>query len=224
MTVSEYAVRLSDLARHAPALVAIVRERVRRFIEGIHPSIRISMVRELETDISYQQVVSISWRLKGMLTRDRQERETKKSRESSTYSGTRAPAVVVFRSLLGSRPIHSTLLDASGILVPSRPQEPYYAPTVSSVPPVRGAFSADLPGMPPDRDIDFGIDLLPDTRPIPIPPHRMAPPELKELKEQLHELLDKGVIRPSVSPWGAPVLTYNQADPEGCSVQVDREV
>ncbi|XP_070005398.1 uncharacterized protein [Nicotiana sylvestris] len=62
-------------------------------------------------------------------------------------------------------------------------------------------FPADLPGMPPDIDIDFGIDLVRGTQPISIPPYRMAPAELKELKDQLQELLDKGFIRPSVSPW-----------------------
>ncbi|XP_070057888.1 uncharacterized protein [Nicotiana tomentosiformis] len=67
MTVLEYAVRFSDLTRHAPALVATVRERVRRFIEGLHPSIRLSVARELEMDISYQQVLSIPRRLEGML-------------------------------------------------------------------------------------------------------------------------------------------------------------
>ncbi|XP_070050528.1 uncharacterized protein [Nicotiana tomentosiformis] len=60
MTVSEYAVCFSDLARYVLALVATVRERVRRLIEGLHPNIRISMDRELEMDISYQQVVSIA--------------------------------------------------------------------------------------------------------------------------------------------------------------------
>ena len=53
-------------------------------------------------------------------------------------------------------------------------------------------FPADLPGMPPDRDIDFCIDLEPSTRPISIPPYRMAPAELRELKAQLQELLNKG--------------------------------
>src|SRR5688572_25241435 len=67
-------------------------------------------------------------------------------------------------------------------------------------------FPEDLPGIPPKREIDFGIDLLPVTNPISIPPYRMAPAELKELKEQLKDLLDKGFIRPSKSPWGAPVL------------------
>ena len=60
-------------------------------------------------------------------------------------------------------------------------------------------FPADLPGMPPDRDIDFCIDLEPGSRPISIPPYRMAPAELRELKAQLQELLNKGFIRPSAS-------------------------
>ncbi|WMV57878.1 hypothetical protein MTR67_051263 [Solanum verrucosum] len=67
-------------------------------------------------------------------------------------------------------------------------------------------FPEDLPGVPPEREIDFGIDILPDTQPISIPPYRMAPVELKELKEQLKDLVDKGFIRPSVSPLGTPVL------------------
>ncbi|XP_049381296.1 uncharacterized protein LOC125845822 [Solanum stenotomum] len=73
-------------------------------------------------------------------------------------------------------------------------------------------FPNDLPGVPPEREIDFGIDLLPDTQPISIPPYRMAPAELKELKEQLRDLLEKGFIRPSQSPWGAPVLFVKKKD------------
>ena len=61
-------------------------------------------------------------------------------------------------------------------------------------------FPNDLSGIPPEREINFGIDLLPDTNPISISPYRMAPSELKELKVQLKYLLDKGFIRPSISP------------------------
>ncbi|XP_070005033.1 uncharacterized protein [Nicotiana sylvestris] len=88
-------------------------------------------------------------------------------------------------------------------------------PTVESVSVVRNCpdvFSADLPGMPSDRDIDFGIDLLSDTHPISIPPYHMDLVELKELKKQLLELIDKGFIWPSVSPWGAPVLFVKKKD------------
>ncbi|XP_019224223.1 PREDICTED: uncharacterized protein LOC109205913 [Nicotiana attenuata] len=72
-------------------------------------------------------------------------------------------------------------------------------PTLQSVPIVNEfpeVFPEDLPRVPPDREIDFGIDLLPGTKSISIPPYRMAPAELKELKVQLKDLLDKGFIRP----------------------------
>ncbi|XP_050943939.1 uncharacterized protein LOC127150339 [Cucumis melo] len=73
-------------------------------------------------------------------------------------------------------------------------------------------FPDDLSGLPPDREIEFTIELLPGTAPISQAPYRMAPSELKELKMQLQELVDKGYIRPSVSPWGAPVLFVKKKD------------
>ena len=66
--------------------------------------------------------------------------------------------------------------------------------------------------MPPVREVKFGIDLIPGTAPISIAPYRMAPAELKELKSQLQELTDKGFVRPSFSPWGAPVLFVKKKD------------
>nr|XP_033517133.1 uncharacterized protein LOC117281403 [Nicotiana tomentosiformis] len=88
-------------------------------------------------------------------------------------------------------------------------------PALHSVPVVREfpeVFPDDLPGLPPERIIDFGIDLMPGTQPISIPPYRIAPAELNELREQLKDLLDKGFIRPSVSPRGAPVLFVKKKD------------
>ena len=61
-------------------------------------------------------------------------------------------------------------------------------------------FPEDLPGLPPDKELEFEIELLPGSTPISIPSHRMAPVELKELKTQLKDLVDKGFIRPSASP------------------------
>ena len=61
-------------------------------------------------------------------------------------------------------------------------------------------FPDKLPRLPPKRVIDFGIQLHPGTSPIAMTPHRMAPVELQELRVQLHELLDKGLIKPSTSP------------------------
>ncbi|VVA28743.1 Hypothetical predicted protein, partial [Prunus dulcis] len=73
-------------------------------------------------------------------------------------------------------------------------------------------FPDDLPGLPPEREIEFTIELLPGTNPIYQTPYRMAPAELRELKIQLQELVDLGFIRPSVSPWGAPVLFVRKKD------------
>ena len=67
-------------------------------------------------------------------------------------------------------------------------------------------FLDELPGMPPDHDVEFIIDLIPGTAPIAKRPYRMPADELVELKKQLRELQDKGYIRSSSSPWGAPVL------------------
>ena len=67
-------------------------------------------------------------------------------------------------------------------------------------------FLEDLRGLLPDREIEFTIELVPSTAPISKAPYSIAPTELKELKVQLQELLDKGFIQPSFSPWGVPVL------------------
>ena len=67
-------------------------------------------------------------------------------------------------------------------------------------------FPEKLPRLFPDREIEFGIDVPSGTQPISIPLYRMAPLELRELKVQLQDLLGKGFICPSTSPWGAPIL------------------
>ena len=71
--------------------------------------------------------------------------------------------------------------------------------TLSSVQ-ICGCFPDELPGLPPQRVVDFGIELHPGITPISMTPHRMAPVELQKLRVQLQELLDKGFIRPSTSP------------------------
>ena len=70
----------------------------------------------------------------------------------------------------------------------------------------------ELLGVPPKREMDLSIEVVQGKTPISRAPYRMAPIELKELKTQLRELLDKGFIRPSVSPWGAPVLFVKKKD------------
>ncbi|GKF69233.1 hypothetical protein Tco_0202290, partial [Tanacetum coccineum] len=70
----------------------------------------------------------------------------------------------------------------------------------------------DLPGLPPTRQVEFQIDLVPGVTPVARAPYRLAPSEMKELSEQLKDLSDKGFIRPSSSPWGAPILFVKKKD------------
>nr|GEU47267.1 putative reverse transcriptase domain-containing protein [Tanacetum cinerariifolium] len=73
-------------------------------------------------------------------------------------------------------------------------------------------FPKDLPGLPPPREVEFKIELVPGAAPVACTPYRLAPSEMKELAKQLQELSDKGFIRPSSSPWGAPVLFMKKKD------------
>jgi hypothetical protein len=82
-------------------------------------------------------------------------------------------------------------------------------PVVNEFPDV---FPEDLSGMPPDRDIEFVIELKPSTVPIYKTPFRMTTPELDELKEHIKELLEKGFIHPSSTLWGAPVIFVPKKD------------
>nr|GFA87715.1 retrotransposon protein [Tanacetum cinerariifolium] len=96
--------------------------------------------------------------------------------------------------------IHDTTSDVSSI---------HDQPIVSEFPDV---FPDELPGIPPVREVEFNIELIPGAEPISKTLYRMAPIELKELKDQLQELLERGFIHPSVSPWGAPVLFVQKKD------------
>ncbi|GJX76357.1 putative reverse transcriptase domain-containing protein [Tanacetum coccineum] len=73
-------------------------------------------------------------------------------------------------------------------------------------------FPEDLPGLPPTRQVEFQIDLIPGIAPVARAPYRLTPSEMKEFSKQLKELFDKGFIRPSSSPWGAPVLFVKKKD------------
>jgi hypothetical protein len=89
------------------------------------------------------------------------------------------------------------------------------SPDLASIPMVYvflDVFPEDLPGLPPDQDVEFITDLEPGTAPISRCPYRMAPKELAEIKKQLEELLEKGFICPSSSPWGCPAIFMKNKD------------
>ena len=73
-------------------------------------------------------------------------------------------------------------------------------------------FPDEIPGVPPEREVELAIDLVPGTRPVSMAPYMMSASELLELREQLEELLEKKIVRPSVSLWGAPVFLVKKKD------------
>ncbi|CAN6459048.1 unnamed protein product [Victoria cruziana] len=88
-------------------------------------------------------------------------------------------------------------------------------PKVREIPVVQDytdVFPEKLSGLPPEREIEFTIELMSGVQLISKAPYRMAPVELEELKKQIQELMDKGFIRRSMSPWGAPVLFVKKKD------------
>jgi len=99
--------------------------------------------------------------------------------------------------------------DRMSLLMPSDPvllvaTHVEASPDLASIPVVcefPDVFPKDLPRLPPERDVEFSIELEPDTAPIPRHPYRMALKELAEMKKQLEELLEKGFIHPSSLPW-----------------------
>ena len=84
--------------------------------------------------------------------------------------------------------------------------------SVSKMNEFQDVFPKDLPWIPLEREIYFGVDIYPRTKPISFPPYKMALVEIKELKVQLKDLLYKGFIKPRISPWGALVLFVKKKD------------
>ncbi|XP_070055755.1 uncharacterized protein [Nicotiana tomentosiformis] len=148
-----------------------------------HATSLVSTVRE--------RVVEITRRLESIQGWEMEDREAKRPRCSGGIMGSYFAGKICHRRGFISRPVQYALQGCT--------------PTIELVPLVRGfpdVFPADLLGIPPDRDIDFGIDLVSGTQPISIPPYCMALVEFMELKEHLQDLLDNGFIMPGVSPCG----------------------
>jgi len=110
--------------------------------------------------------------------------------------------------------------DRMSLLVPSDPVLPVAAharasPDLTPIPVVcefPDVFPEDLLGLPPDREVEFSIELEPSTAPISRCLYHMAPRELAEMKKQLEELMEKGFIRPSSSPWGCSTIFVKKKD------------
>ncbi|WRX28627.1 Retrotransposon gag domain - like 10 [Theobroma cacao] len=257
MTVSEYDIKFTQMARYAPYLLSIEEMKIQRFVYGlIEPLFRAVASRDFKT---YSIIVDCARRIKMRINESRAVRDRVKRAKIEGYQGRRdfnsgvsssnrqgpqrdsrlpqkgsdSPGVSIgvgqrtFNAGRWNCPMaHQSQGFAHGSSQPAS-SAPSVATSsdweasgsrgvvrvtqakvgdisqVSVVNKLKDVFPEELPGLPLEREIEFCIDLTLDTRPISIPPYRMAPTELKELKCQLEDLLDKGFIRPSISPWGA---------------------
>jgi hypothetical protein len=113
---------------------------------------------------------------------------------------------------------HEEVLLSIPVAIPAKPFGRIYEaiiPKIQDIPVVcefPDVFPEDLPGLPPERDVEFVIELKPGTTPISRRSYQMPPNELAELKTQLQDLMEKGFIRPSSSPWGCPAIFVKKKD------------
>ena len=202
LSVAKYEKEFSHLSKYAPELVLTEAFRCRQFENGLHDSIK----RYLEPMTSLQQLdfyhlVQATMKIERLEMSNKERSQKKKfSRGASSSSGQRARRFI--------RKGYETFL---AIILDSKRGQV----DVEKIPVVReflDVFPEELPGIPLEREVDLAIEIVPEIVPMFRAPYRMAPRQLKELKSQLQEILDKGFIRPSVSPWGSPVLFVKKKD------------
>jgi hypothetical protein len=113
---------------------------------------------------------------------------------------------------------HEEVLLSIPVAIPAKPFGQVYEAVIPEIQDILvvcefpDVFTEDLPGLPPERDVEFMIELKPGIAPISRRSYRMPPNELAELKTQLQDLLEKGFIRPSSSPWGCPAIFIKKKD------------
>jgi hypothetical protein len=165
---------------------------------------------------SYDVILGMDWLMKHSAVIDCAQKQvmlTPWGEGKVTYVGSRARSLPLMISVMQARKL---IIEADQaflelVVAPTKQAKKNLEdiPMVLDYPDV---FSTDYFGLPPQREVEFGIECVSGAYPISKAPYRMTSSELKELKEQLQELLDMGFIRPSISPWGALVLFVKKKD------------
>ncbi|XP_055814193.1 uncharacterized protein LOC129883587, partial [Solanum dulcamara] len=192
MTVKEYSLKFIQLSKYAPEMIPHMRSKMRKFVSGLGKHVKKECKAMLMiSDMDFSRLMVYAQQVEDDKKKDREEHLSKKAKSAGHENEQKQATLSFVTPYLASKfeILPECLLEPFSVSTPVG--ESILAERFPEV------FPEDLPGIPPDREIDFGIDVLPDTQPISIPPYRMDPAELKELKEQLKDLLDKGFIRPS---------------------------
>ena len=153
----------------------------------------------------FDVVLSMDWLSRHRATLDCYKKEVKLHRPGKLEVKLRGIRREVFSSMISAMATQRMLCKGCQGYLAYVVETGKEGSLVDEIPVVR-EFLDDIARLPPDREVEFTIDFIPSTEPISIPPYRMASVELRELKAQLEELLSKGFIQPSISPWGALVL------------------
>nr|GFA99088.1 putative reverse transcriptase domain, aspartic peptidase domain protein [Tanacetum cinerariifolium] len=204
-------------AEQERAAASTEEEQAKNFQWGLRRSTLNHLMCMLYTDVA--QVANTARNYEILHERDDDDTERPDKRETGIISPTDLPILVPSSPEV---PLRATP-NQFALLVDVDTQESVVELLVLAlnVPSIHGqpivsefsdVFPDELPGIPPVREVEFNIELIPGAEPISKNPYRMAPIELKELKDQLQELLERSCIRPSVSPWGAPVLFVKKKD------------
>nr|GFA22869.1 putative zinc finger, CCHC-type, retrotransposon Gag domain protein [Tanacetum cinerariifolium] len=196
MDIDGYTNRFHELALLCSRMVEPEAVKAEQYIRGLTKSIRGDVTSSQPATIN--DAVRLAYQLAGQLIQDKADEATE---------GEKRKSCELF------------LAQVTGTV--SKEKRVEYVPVIFDFPKV---FPEDLPGLPPPRQVEFHIDLIPGATPVARAPYRLAPSELKELSEQLKELSKKGFIRPSSSPWGAPSLFVKKKDEDVPVIQDFPEV
>ncbi|XP_040940668.1 uncharacterized protein [Gossypium hirsutum] len=194
-SVAKYEVEFLRLGKYARTLVASDYDKCVRFEEGLRSELRVLIAPQKEREAPSGQMLEEIKSVPLLLFNEASNRlvEYRVSLDCATKRVTLRPTENKEVVMVVERRDYFTNLLLGDIR------------TVREFPNV---FLEELPGVPLDRNVEFGIDLLPSTASVSIAPYRMAPKELTELKAQLQEHLDRGFIQPNVSSWGAPEVAF----------------
>ncbi|GJW84879.1 copia protein [Tanacetum coccineum] len=203
--INGYTTRFHELARLVPHMVTLENLRVNCYIWGLAPKIKANVTSSKPTTI--QGAVSMANRLTTDGIKDEIFKKKENARDKKRLNDQNKNRDKNDRSKRSPKRPEGNLKQLKTMKVDEQKVEDI--PIVRNFP---GVFPEDLSGLPPSREVEFRIDRIPGAMPVAKLPYRLASMEMQELTNQLKELQDKGFIRPSSSPWGAPVLFVKKKD------------